>query len=67
MTQTLKNILVNKPIIIIQFCGFFFFQFTIYSSYYATIAFVFSLRGLFVIWREKKKVSNHDINPAVTS
>uniref|UniRef100_A0A3P8UPZ8 Solute carrier family 19 member 3 n=1 Tax=Cynoglossus semilaevis TaxID=244447 RepID=A0A3P8UPZ8_CYNSE len=42
-------------------------QFTIYSSYYATIAFVFSLRGLFVIWREKKKVSNHDINPAVTS
>lgn len=24
MTQTLKNILVNKPIIIIQFCGFFF-------------------------------------------
>ncbi|KAL6116309.1 slc19a3 [Pungitius sinensis] len=37
-------------------------QFTVYASYFAVIAVVFSLRGLFTIWRSNK---SHDATSAV--
>ncbi|TMS07602.1 Thiamine transporter 2 [Larimichthys crocea] len=38
-------------------------QFTIYSSYFMVIAVVFSLRGMFIIWRAQR--SSKDFSPSV--
>ncbi|KAM6932366.1 thiamine transporter 1 [Lycodopsis pacificus] len=40
-------------------------QFTIYASYFSLIAVVFSLRGLFTIWRMQRSNKSHESAPPV--
>lgn len=44
-------------LITVTFFFFFFLQFTVYSSYFSVIAVVFSLRGLFSIWKFRREKS----------
>lgn len=54
----LITVVVNAfKIVFSNFC--FVLQFTIYASYFSVIAVVFSLRGLFTIWRAQKQQRVH--------
>ena len=52
MESTLSTIISTATII--SYLTFFFLQFIIYASYFTVIAIVFSLRGVFTIWKVRE-------------